>query len=625
MPVRLATVIIALVVAAPAFAQVEEQVITGSRLPQPLTGDGSARSIIDAADISASGLAYVSDMLRTLPGLAVSQVGGAGGLTQIRLRGAEANQVKVFIDGVEASPAGSGEFDFSSLLAEDVQRIELVRGAQSGVYGSNAMAGVIEITTMGKGASGLSASLEGGTYGTAGESGTARYSGDTGFLTLAAAHRASKGFSVAPGGAVRDGNRNFTVSARGSIDLSDRFSIEGNLRRADARVETDDQDFSGGPLQGQIIDSNAFSQTTDLTAGLKGVWRLAGGASVTTLSGTFGQSDASGFSGGDYGSRSTRRTLTLSSRYGFEAGGLGHQLLVFGESERETFRNTMPFDASQAATQRRDLWAIGAEYRLQAGEALTVSSALRHDVNDAFADATTFRLAGAYDLAAGHSRLHASVGTGVTNPTFFEQFGFLPSSFTGNPDLKPEKSTGWDAGVTQSLFGGDLSIDLTYFEATLKDEITPLYPSVVNATGQSRRNGLEATLTAHPTRNLKIDAAYTLVSAREADGSREVSRPRVSASLGLTWRPKDGRTNLHLGATYTGAQLNYDYRAGFTPIRTWLDDYLLVNAAVSYQVSPSLDLYSRVENLADASYQEVLGYASAGRAAFAGLRLRHGL
>lgn len=230
-----------------------------------------------------------------------------------------------------------------------------------------------------------------------------------------------------------------------------------------------------------------------------------------------------------------------------------------------------------------------------------------------------------YRLADTGTRLHASYGRAVTNPTFFEQFGFVPGSFVGNPSLQPEQSTGWDAGIEQVLLNNSLLIDISYFDADLTDEIQAVFPSVLNASGQSKRSGAELSMRWQPDASTSINATYTYTDADEP-GGEEVRRPRHMASASIARRLLNGRLQLAGSALYNGAMLDNDFRNfftnGFVSQRTELDSYVLVNLKASFRVTDALQVYVRLANLFDEDYEESISYATPGRSIFAGLKYR---
>jgi vitamin B12 transporter len=302
-----------------------------------------------------------------------------------------------------------------------------------------------------------------------------------------------------------------------------------------------------------------------------------------------------------------------------------HTLTGFAEYKQERYRNTFPFDPSQVARQKRGLFGFGAEYRFNLFDSLFLSAAVRHDVNDDFRDDTSFSLAGSWVIRSAGTRVHASYGTGLTNPTFYEQFGFVPGQFMGNPALRPEKSIGWDFGVEQRLLGDHLVLDATWFRSDLTDEIVSLFPSVANDAGRSKRDGVELSGQL-AVGAVSINAGYTYLHATDPDGTGEVRRPRQQASLDLTGRfgPRR-RGSFSAGLIYNGRMLDEDFRDyfrnGFMSQKTPLAAYTVARAALSYQVTDAVQLFGRVENAFDERYQQAISYASPGRAVYAGARL----
>jgi vitamin B12 transporter len=602
-------------------------VVTGTAVPVALRKIGNSITVIGGEAIDQRHSAYLPDILREVPGVAVNQGGSFGGLSQIRLRGGEGNHVLVLIDGIEVAPAGSGEFDFSSLLANDIDRVEVLRGPMSGLYGSNALAGVINVITRGGDGPAVDAAAEYGAF----DSRLVRAGVTLGdretFVAANAVSRRTDGFSSAAIGTEADGDRNTTLYLRGGARLADAARIDATARFVDKKTQTDGFDFSGGPLQGQAIDDDSYSNTKDWSGGialtLEPVERWKSIVSATyagnDMAAGFGSADSSGSTG-------HRLSLAARSTIGFDTpafAGASHHLTLFIEREEEAYRNTFPLDASQAARQKRILLGYGAEYRIDLFERLFLRGAIRHDDNDRFRDATTFSLAGS--LVLGSTRLHASYGTGVTNPTFIEQFGYVPGTFVGNPALLPEKAKGFDAGMEQRLLGDRLLIDLTYFRSDLTDEILSLFPTVVNDRGRSRRRGIELSgrfgLGA-----ISLGGSYTYLDARDPDGTREVRRPGNQASFDVTGRFGAGRRgSVSAGLIHNGKMLDDDFRNyfnnGFVAGKSRLNSYSVARLSASYRVTGRIELFGRLENAFDEKYQEAISYAAPGRAAYGGVRL----
>jgi len=265
---------------------------------------------------------------------------------------------------------------------------------------------------------------------------------------------------------------------------------------------------------------------------------------------------------------------------------------------------------------------FGAEYRLDLFDALFLRAAVRHDDNDDFDDATTFSLAGSWVL--GSTRPHASYGTGVTNPTFFEQFGFVPGTFVGNPNLTPEKAEGFDVGIEQRFLDDKVLVDVTYFNSTLEDEIVSAFPSIANDIGKSDREGVE--LSARVDLGaISFGGSYTYLDADDPDGTEEVRRPKDQASFDVSGRfGPEQRGSFSAGLIYNGEMLDTDYRNyfnnGFVAEKSSLEAYTVVRLSAAYKVTDQFELFGRLENAFDEDYQEAIGYGPPGRAVYGGVR-----
>jgi vitamin B12 transporter len=302
-----------------------------------------------------------------------------------------------------------------------------------------------------------------------------------------------------------------------------------------------------------------------------------------------------------------------------------HNLTFAADYERESFRNALA--ASGGFTGRRSVEQVGfvGEYRYS-GEAFDLSAALRHDLNDRFRDATTFRVGAGYRVTET-TRLRAAAGSGVKNPGFFELFGFVDGRFIGNADLRPEKSTGWEAGVDQDI-GDAARISLTYFDSELKGEIFTTFPppnfiaTPRNRTTVSQQRGVEVSLAARLAEQWSLDAAYSYLDAEE-NGVREVRRPRHIASAALTWTAPDDAASATLVVRHNGETPDVAFiDPSFVPVRVSLDDYTLVNFNARVKISDAISGFARVENLLGEDYEQVFSFVSPGRSAAVGIEAR---
>jgi vitamin B12 transporter len=274
--------------------------------------------------------------------------------------------------------------------------------------------------------------------------------------------------------------------------------------------------------------------------------------------------------------------------------------------------------------QRRTTHSLVGEYRGTYLDQVFLTAALRHDFNDAFSDVTTYSVSGAWQIPDIGTRLHASVGTGSTNPTFVEQFGFTPATFIPNPNLLPETSFGWDVGVQQSLLDGVVVVDATYFNQTLDNAIATDFlaggmSTVVNRTGISTRQGVELSANVNLFDGFTAGVTYTLVDARQPNGTQEIRRPRHSGSVNVAYTFDDIPLTLHSEVVLTGENPDTDFG---TFSRVTIPAYAVVNGGFNYQVSEQVEVYGRVHNLFDTKYQEVYGFNTQGRTFYAGARAK---
>ena len=342
--------------------------------------------------------------------------------------------------------------------------------------------------------------------------------------------------------------------------------------------------------------------------------------------------------GGDKG---TRLKASYATTYRLDAGAFTHRFTGAYDYERETYQNTNPPGIFAADTTKRSVTNNGfvGQYDLTIGEVAGVGGAVRYDENEFFDNATTYRLQGFYRIN-DVVRLRAATGTGIKAPSQTELFGFNASAFpfAGNPNLKAERSQGWEVGADLRFADGRVRLGATWFDSTLKDEIFSVFgaplalcarpgfppPTSCSTTGNrasdSTQKGLELFADTDLSDSVSIDASYAHMDAKE-DGVREIRRPDDSGSVNLTWHAPGDRASLTATVRYNGEMTDTDFSA--FPARTvTLKAYTLVNLAGAWKVSETVELYARIENLADQSYQEVYDFNTPGRAAYGGLRLR---
>ena len=637
--------LIAIAATTPAFAQTDSQpadpqdaiVVTASR-----SGDGvelkdlpASATVIDAATLDARQTRIVSDVLRDVPGVAVNRTGGIGSMTQIRIRGTEGNHVLVLIDGIEAADPYQGEYDLGTLIADPQARIEVLRGQQSSLYGSDAIGGVISYNTLsGKEAPGFSARAEGGSFGTISTATRTAGSSNAFDYAFSGTWYHTKGYPTARGGDRDIGSDSVGTSAKVNWTPSDNFKLTGVLRYSYTNAETNDSDSNpASPTFGYTIDSPGVRYSNDAFYGLLAAELTAlDGRWTNTLTGQFADTTRSGFTsfGMSYGDKGQRYKGSFVSSFRFGTDTVVHRITAALDAEREQFRNTTPSSGSPydpyTGTRTTDNIGLVGQYELTAG-GFTGGASVRYDDNNRFADVTTWRVQAGYRLPTD-THVHAAYGTGVKNPGYYELYGFSDGRYIGNPNLKPEKSEGWEAGIDQTFLDGKAVIGATYFDSKLTDEIYTTYPAPLfvatpsNRTTNSKQHGFEVTASLTPLPQLRIDAAYTHLTAKE-NGITEVRRPGDMASFNATWSSKDDRFSGTLTVRYNGKMTDItftDPTYATSPVVT-LKAYTLVNLNAQYKVNKNVSVFGRVENALDADYEEVFSTATPGATAYGGVRV----
>jgi vitamin B12 transporter len=612
-----------------AAASLEGVVISGSRTETTLADTGSAITIITAAELEHRHIRFVSEALRDAPGIAVSRLGPVGTNTQVRIRGAEANHTVVIIDGIKINDPFTSEVDFAHLLAAQIDRIEILRGPQSVLYGSEAIGGVISIFTK-RGVPGVQAeaAAEGGSFSTLSGMAAVRGATQTVNYALSASAFKSDGTNVSRFGSEDDGYRNRTVYASGGWAPVADASLDASLRYRDSRSMFDPQDFDFPPTStfGLIIDGDRRTEGEQLDAKLRG--RLTTGVLEHQLGFAHTQTEEDTFADGVFsnGFEGKRNWFDYQGTWRFGAPNVPQALTVAAEYERLQFESKGPTATSaQNQVRENDKTAFAAEYRVRLPSLTALTLSARRDDHQLFEDATTYRITAAQPLGQ-RLKVRASYGTGIANPTFFELFGFISGSFDSNPALRPEESRGFDVGADFAIAdSGRLSI--TYFDANLENEIIGTFDSatfrssVANLSGKSKRSGFEAEAQYSPSANLTVWFAYTYTDAKQSDGQLEVRRPRHVGSAAITYALSSAAGAITLAVDYNGQQEDLDFRS-FSSARVTLRDYTLVRLAGQYAITRDVNLTARVENLLDQDYEEVFSYRPSGRAFYAGVQAR---
>jgi vitamin B12 transporter len=607
----------------PAWANAQDNdviVVTGSRTPI-LADDATATiSLLDAADIEARGGVFLADTLRAVPGLAVSRSGNLGGLTQIRARGSEANHILVLIDGVEVASPFTGEADFAHMAFDDIGRIEIARGEQSALWGADAIGGVVHMTTRTPedGVS-IGARLEAGSFETRRGSIQIAQGLERGHWSFQYGGFETAGIDISGLGGDDDGYRNRNAALSGRWQMGDQLALSASLRwighiaASDADVDFDGRlDDTDSVRRGdQVFARFGVNATTGVIAHEAGV-QLTDDAANSLTDGV--RTDRS---------LGQRQQVYYQTSTEWGGGQIGHRLTGLIEIERDRTKNDGGPGSFANQTRRLETTAFAADYGFERG-GLDLTASARHEQNDWFDDATTWRLGAgwAFDVIGGRAR--ASIGEGVKNPGVFELFGFFPAFFIGNPDLQPEHSKGWELGWDQVIADGRGQVSIVYYRSTLEDEIYTdfgVFPFTArNATSESTRSGVELEAQWQIADALSARGSVSVLES-EQDGVAEIRRPERLASVTLDWRPEGSDWSGSATIDYTGEQDDTDFGTFASIV---LDAYTLVGGQVRWQANDHVEIYARGENLLDEDYQDVFGFHTPGRGVYLGLRFTGG-
>lgn len=613
--------------ALPAAAQTiavegEDVVVTANRTERPVDTVGQSVTIIDSTEIEARQSQAVVDLLRTVPGVTFTRAGGPGTVASVNIRGADPQQTLLLVDGVKlddpASPGGG--YDFGNLLVGNIDRIEVVRGAQSVIWGSRAIGGVVNVITR--------APSEDPEFVAKGEYGwrdtvntTANASGKFGPVSasLGGQYFRTDGFSAfneARGARERDGYRQYGANGKLALDVTDGFGLEARGRYADAKVDLD-----GFPAPAfALADTGDYSTNEELSGYAGARLALLGGRFRNRLGVAYSRVDRANFGATGPATFDSRGLNRRFEYQGVLKAGIV-QATVGAESERSRF-DTVSFGAASRA--RALINSVYGEVTLTPVTGIALTGGVRHDDHSRFGGETT--AAGNVVLSpnGGRTIIRASYGEGFGAPSLYQLFGDY-----GNERLMPERANSWDAGVTQRLLGEAVQVQATYFHRDTRNQIDFVScfgvtsPICVNRPfgtydniRRTRAEGVEATLVLQPIDPLRFAFAYTYLDARNRDtGLRLARRPQESVNMVADYRWAFG---LSTGATITHVGDSFD---NATNTRR-LDGYVLVDLRASLPIGERFEVFGRVENLFDEAYETVYLYGTPRRAAYGGVRLK---
>ncbi len=594
----------------PAAQNIETIIVTAARFPQASHAISGRVTVIDLDDWQGAGIS-IADVLREIPGLSVSQLGGAGTLAELRMRGGESSHTRVLLDGVDLSDPTSGVVNFAHLSTAGIERVEVVRGAPGPLWGSQAISGVVNLVSRTGGRSSLTQKSGSNRR----HETTLRLATETDDFRMQASARRfqTDGENVSLSGSERDGYRNNTAQWSALWSPSSRTDLRLSARHTHANLEYD----GGWPLPS---DQNNTSRNL----------RTYGNAILRSRTDSFHYQASVGYlRTSNKNHQETSITETRGRRVqadgmvwrDFEKCFLGRPCAVGAgmEWERERYDRggiePLSFLSSGVFTTLK--WRPDPQ--------MTLDLALRRDNNQDFEDADTWRVSLAYQWPDHPTRLYLASGIGIANPTLTERYGYFPNAFQGNPNLLPERSRNTEIGIEHNPSGACCRISVSVFDQRLSDEIQyhdpdglggPLLPTSINGVRDSDRWGaeLEFGFDPHPGWTFSADYAYlqaTEPAPGDADDRKEVRRPRHQYRLALSRRSAQWRF-----------RLDFTTARGLLDGGTALDNHNLINLTARHALTSKLDLLFETRNLLDDSYQEIRGYAAPRRNFSTGLEWR---
>jgi vitamin B12 transporter len=603
-------------------AQLQYIVVTATRIPTPALEIASSVTVVTAADIEARQIRTLPDLLREVPGLNVVQSGGPGGQTSVFMRGTNSNHTKVFIDGIDVSdPSNSNAaFDFGQLLAQDIQRVEVLRGPQSGLYGSDAVGGVINvITKTGNGPAQFNAGVEAGSFDTFNQIAGVSGSADQFHYAMNFQHFHSGSTPVTPSdylqpgqARINDYDDNLTGSTKLGFDVTDTFDLGLVARYTDSHLRFTGDNFDFFPTIPDTAqsDSNTKQYYTRATAHLVSF----GGAFDQTFGAAY-----SNIKSYDFSPDGPSETDNFGARVKFDWQGVvtfaADEKLVLG-AEHQHDSITTPISAST------NINSGYVELQSNFSNSFYDTLAVRYDDNDRFGSKVTYRFAPEYLIADTGTKIRASIGTGFKAPTLSQLFQSFPDFFFfANPNLKPETDLGWDAGFEQALFGNSLRFGVTYFRINIKDliEDNADFTSTTNI-GRAKTDGVEGFLAYQPIRTLTFRFDYTYTQATDEMTQLELlRRPKNKESLNTNWQATN---RLSLNATMLSVSSWVDTNRDGSIPRLNAPGYTTVDLAAIYDLSSHWALTGRITNLLNRHYQNPDAFDQPTLGAFAGVKAK---
>lgn len=611
--------------AAEGASEIDQIVVTAGRAADKLSETPVSLTIIDAETLRQRQAVVISDLLSRTPGVSVTRNGGVGGSTQVRIRGAESDQTAVLIDGVKLNDPSStgGGYNFATLLAGDISRIEVLRGPQSTLWGSQAIGGVVNmITQTPDGPLAGDATIEGGSHATAYARVGVGAGGDWGGWRLAAGSYTTAGisnFDEALGGKEKDGYHNTAISGRLDLNLNEATALDLRASYAAGRNEIDG---FPAPLFA-FADDPEYGKTKELVSYAGVRFSNFGGALNSRLGYAYTQTDRdmydpSASAPKTFDARGTSDSLEYQGAWTINPVWRA----VFGATTEQTwFRTASPSFSSDVDRHATGMDSAYVQLTAKPLAGLSLTAGVRGDDHQTFGGATTYQAGAAWSPNGGATVLRANYGEGFKAPSLYQLY-----SDYGNTDLKPEEAKSWDLGVEHSLLDGRLRGAITYFNRDTKNQIDflsnntpPNFGGYAN-TAKTKADGVEVEASYAINSIVTVSGNYTNMDAvnRSAGANHGKDLVRRAGETANADLQIDLPSGLNGGVSLQYVGHSFDNASNTRRLKS----YVLADVRIAYPINETFEVYGRIENLFDQQYETLYRYGTLGRGAFAGVRAK---
>ncbi len=600
-------------------------VVTASRYETSVSKEGKDISVITEDDIKKSGKKTVADVLETVAGVTITRYGTEGSLANVYIRGSKSGNVLILIDGVKVSdPTMPGNlYDISGLMTSNIEKIEIVKGAMSSLYGAEASGGVINIITKKGSGRKLIISGEAGSNRTLSESVSVSDSTEKSTFFFSGSHYKTEGISAAKKQGTakydNDGYDNYSVSGKMTGKISDNASVAFSMNYTDYNKDIDDNSFEDDP--NRVYTSNLFTSRGEFSHSPFTWCTYKGGISYMSFSReNVDPADAIDTSENDVytynGSNSGVDFRSIFNISNFDLLTIGAELNNEKGSSTSAYFNSYSTSNDISIFSEKSIItkSFFVNNALSIADIFNLNVGARVDDHEVFGKHSTWDTSASFIVPVSGTKLKTSAGTGFRAPSMAELYGM----WGGNSDLKPEKTFVYDAGFYQEMFGGLLSIDCTYFVQEYKDKIIfDASWNYANLEGTVRNRGVETSAILKPADFIKITYNYTYVNYDKSnDNAATLKRPAHKHSASVTLIPVRG---LDITGSYLYVDQRYDYLSSTTTVK--LSSYQKIDMNIRYAFNETVTFTARGENLTDANYMETYGYNTKGRSFYGGAEI----